>query len=242
MYILVFNPVSGNAYYMKTERHIVFTQGSVKMLVRMVWSNSDKIESGIHRAYALLEKWYNVHVKLMKSILGLRYVAEWLAPYYLLQVNVPTVSTTVDIGQTVLTVFWGDIAQDKQEKNVIHVITLFKDIATLQKFLAQESVFADTLIETHMEYKTQISKFTDSYQKIIGVTNQLLQEIIEKLPGSYEIIEDVLRKFNVTGKDVIEYATEEATAKWIIAKLQEQLAQAQPPPVQTAKTATQAKT
>jgi iron-sulfur cluster repair protein YtfE (RIC family) len=92
-----------------------------------------------------------------------------------------------------------------------------------------------------MEYKTQISKFTDTYQKIIEVTNQLLQEIIEKLPGSYEIIQDVLSKFNVTGKDVIEYATEEATAKWIIAKLQEQLAQAQPPPTQ-AKTATQAKT
>jgi uncharacterized protein (DUF2164 family) len=230
MYILVFNPVSGNAYYLKTERHVTFSQGTVKMLSRMVWSNSDKVESGVQRAYALLEKWYNIHIKLMKAMLGLRFVSEWLAPYYLVEVGVPSPSASIDIGETGLTVFWGDLAVDKDEKHVLHLVTLFKDPERLQKFLSQESVFANTLVEAHMEYKAQVSRFTETYEKVIDVTNQLLQEVINKLPGSYEIIEDVLSKFNVTGKDVIEYATEEATAKWIIAKLQEQLAQAQPPP------------
>jgi len=241
MYILIFNPVSGHAYYLKTQNNVVFSQGTVKMLSRMVWSNNDKIESGIHRVYQLLEKWYNIHIKLMKSLFGMRFVAEWLAPYYLVEVGVPTTSVTVDIGETGLTVFWGDLAEDKEEKHVLHLVTLFKDPERLQRFLGQESVFAEVLVDAHMEYKAQVSKFTETYEKIIDVTNQLLQEIINKLPGSYEIIEDVLSKFNVTGKDVIEYATEEATAKWIIAKLQEQLAQAQPPPAQ-AKAVTQAKT
>jgi len=241
MYILVFNPVNGHAYYMKTQRQVVFSQGTVKILAKMVWSNNDKIESGVHRAYTLLEKWYNIHIKLMKSLFGLRYVAEWLAPYYLIQVGVPTSSATVDIGQASLTVFWGDLSQNKEEPYTLEVITLFKDPEKLQKFLSMESVFEETLIDSHMEYKSQISKFTDTYVKIIDVTNQLLQEIINKIPGSYEIIEDVLAKYNVSGKDVIEYATEEATAKWIIAKLQEQLAQAQPPQTQ-AKATAQAKT
>nr|ADJ54283.1 hypothetical protein pHA1_gp05 [archaeon enrichment culture clone 1(2010)] len=241
MYILIFNPVSGHAYYLKTQNNVVFSQGTVKMLSRMVWSNNDKIESGIHRVYQLLEKWYNIHIKLMKSLFGMRFVAEWLAPYYLVEVGVPTTSVTVDIGETGLTVFWGDLAEDKEEKHVLHLVTLFKDPERLQRFLGQESVFAEVLVDAHMEYKAQVSKFTETYEKIIDVTNQLLQEIINKLPGSYEIIEDVLSKFNVTGKDVIEYATEEATAKWIIAKLQEQLAQAQSPPAQ-AKAVTQAKT
>ena len=241
MYILVFNPVGGHAYYLKTQRQVVFSQGTVKMLSKMVWSNNDKIESGIHRAYQLLEKWYNIHIKLMKALFGMRFVAEWLAPYYLVEIGVPTTSATVDIGETGLTVFWGDLAVDKEEQHVLHLVTLFKDPDRLQRFLGQESVFAEALVDAHMEYKAQISSFTETYEKVIDVTNQLLQEIINKLPGSYEIIEDVLSKFNVTGKDVIEYATEEATAKWIIAKLQEQLAQAQPPP-QQAKAVVQAKT
>jgi hypothetical protein len=239
MYLLVFNPVNGHAYYLKSQRQVFFSQGTVKMLVRMVWSNNE-IESGVQRVYTLLEKWYNIHIKLMKTVFGMRYLAEWLAPYYLVQIGVPTPSATVDIGQASLTVFWGELLQKKEEPHVLELVTLFKDPEKLQKFLAQESVFAETLIDSHMEYKSQISKFTDTYVKIIDVTNQLLQEIVSKIPGSYEIIEDVLAKYNVTGKDVIEYATEEATAKWIIAKLQE-LAQAQPPPTQ-AKTATQAKT
>jgi hypothetical protein len=238
--LLVFNPVNGNAYYMKPQRHVAYSQGTVRMLVRMVWSNNDKIESGVHRAYTLLEKWYNIHIKLMKAIFGTRYVAEWLAPYYIFEVGVPTPSATVDIGQASLTVFWGDLLQSKDEPHVLELITLFKNPEKLQRFLAQESVFEETLIESHMEYKSQISKFTDTYVRIIDVTNQLLQEIINKIPGSYEIIEDVLAKYNVSGKDVIEYATEEAMAKWIIAKLQEQLAQAQPPA--QAKTVAQAKT
>lgn len=240
MYILVFNPVSGHAYYLKTQRQMVFSQGTVKILSKMVWSNTE-IESGIHKAYQLLEKWYNIHIKLMKSLFGIRFVTEWLAPYYLVEIGVPTTSATVEIGETGLTVFWGDLAVDKEEKHVLHLVTLFKDPERLQRFLGQESVFAEALVDAHMEYKSQVSKFTETYEKIIDVTNQLLQEIINKLPGSYEIIEDVLSKFNVTGKDVIEYATEEATAKWIIAKLQEQLAQAQPPLAQ-AKAVAQAKT
>ncbi|MEM3427566.1 MAG: hypothetical protein QW212_04765, partial [Nitrososphaerales archaeon] len=210
MYILVFNPVSGHAYYLKTQRQMVFSQGTVKMLSKMVWSNTE-IESGIHKAYQLLEKWYNIHIKLMKSLFGIRFVAEWLAPYYLVEIGVPTTSATVEIGETGLTVFWGDLAVDKEEKHVLHLVTLFKDPERLQRFLGQESVFAEALVDAHMEYKSQVSKFTETYEKIIDVTNQLLQEIINKLPGSYEIIEDVLSKFNVTGKDVIEYATEEAT-------------------------------
>jgi len=240
MYILVFNPVSGHAYYLKTQKNIVFSQGTVKLLSRMVWTNTD-IESGMHRAYTLMEKWYNVHIKLMKTLFGLRYVAEWLAPYYLVEIGVPTASVTVDIGETGLTVFWGDLAVDREERHVLRLVTLFKDPERLQRFLGMESVFADTLVEAHMEYKSEISRFTETYEKIISVTNQLLQEVINKLPGSYEIIEDVLSKFNVTGKDVVEYATEEAVAKWVIAKLQEQLAQAQPQPAQ-AKATAQAKT
>jgi hypothetical protein len=241
MYILVFNPVSGKAYYLKTQRQVYFSMGTVKFLARMVWSNNDEIESGIHRAHTLLEKWYNVHIKLMKALFGMRYVAEWLAPYYLVEVGVPSPSASVEIGETGLTVFWGELAVDKEESHVLHLVSLFKDPERLQRFLSLESVFAEALVDAHMEYKEQVSRFTETYEKIISVTNQLLQEIINKLPGSYEIIEDVLSKFNVTGKDVIEYATEEATAKWIIAKLQEQLAQAQPPPAQ-AKTVAQAKT
>jgi hypothetical protein len=240
MYILVFNPVNGKAYYLKTQRQVYFSQGTVKMLSRMVWSNNDEIESGIHRAYTLLEKWYNIHIKLMKMMLGTRFVAEWLAPYYIVQVNVPSPSASVEIGETGLTVFLGDLAVDKEEKHVLHLVSLFKDPERLQRFLSLESVFAEALVDAHMEYKEQVSRFTETYEKVINVTNQLLQEIVNKLPGSYEIIEDVLSKFNVSGKDVIEYATEEATAKWIIAKLQEQLAQAQPPA--QAKAVAQAKT
>jgi hypothetical protein len=226
MYILVFNPVNGNAYYLTTQRHVTFSQGTVRMLSRMVWSSNEKIESGVLRAQAMLEKWYNIHIKLMKSLFGMRFLSEWLAPYYLLEVAVPAPSASVE--EWGLTVFWGDLRE--KEEHVVELVTLFKDPERLQKFLSQEAVFANTLIEAHMEYKSELSRFTDVYEKIISVTNQLLQEVINKLPGSYEIIEDVLSKFNVTGKDVIEYATEEATAKWIIAKLQEQLAQAQPPP------------
>ena len=229
MYILVFNPVSGKAYYLVTVKGALFRQGAVKMLAKMIWSNNDDYETGFHRVYTLIEKWYNIHIKIMKAIFGMKWLAERYAPLYILEAGVPTPSATVDLDETSLTVFWGDLTPDKEDKQHLYLVTLFKDTDRLQKFLNQESVFAEALIEAHTEYKSQITKFADAYTNIITIANQILQEIIDKLPGSYEIIEDVLRKYNVTGKDIIEYATEEATAKLVIAKLQEQLAQMQPP-------------
>jgi hypothetical protein len=240
MYILIFNPVSGKAYYLVTVKGAMFRQGAVKMLAKMIWSNNDEYETGIHRAYTLLEKWYNIHIKLMKAVFGTRWLAERYAPHYILEAGVPTPSATVDLDETSLTVFWGDLTRDKENKHHLYLVTLFKDAERLQKFLNQESVFVESLIEAHTEYKSQITRFADAYTNIITIANQILQEIIDKLPGSYEIIENVLQKYNVTGKDIIEYATEEATAKLIIAKLQEQLAQTQPPPAQ-AKAVTETK-
>jgi hypothetical protein len=227
-YALVFNPVNSRAHYLRVE-DVALTGGGVDMLVKLVWSSSRDLQSGYDIARLRLEKWYNIHVKIARELFGMRWLAERLAPAYIVRVELPSSAVSVGLDGAALTVYLGDLAGVEGEERVLRLVSLFKDPAKLKEFLDMQSVFADSLIEVYAKLDTRVEEYARVFAKVIDAVNSILKAVVERLPGAYEIIEDVLSKYNVTGKAVVDFAVQEAVAKQVIAELQRRLAELAPP-------------
>jgi len=226
-YALVFNPVSSRAHYLRVE-DVALTGGGVDMLVKLIWSSARDLQSGYDIARLRLEKWYNVHVKIARELFGMRWLAERLAPSYIIRAELPSSAVSVAIDGAALTVYLGDLARAEGER-VLRLVSLFKDPAKLKEFLDMQSVFADSLIEVYAKLDTRVEEYARVFAKVVDAVNATLKAVVERLPGAYEIIEDVLSKYNVTGKAVVDFAVQEAVAKQVIAELQRRLAELAPP-------------
>jgi len=227
-YALVFNPVSSRAHYLRVE-DTALTGGGIDMLAMLIWSNARDLRSGYDVARLKLEKWYNVHVKLARALFGMRWLAEQLAPAYVVRLELPSSAVSVELDGAALTVYLGDLARVEGEERVLRMVPLFKDPAKLKEFLDMQSVFADALVDVYVKLDTRVEEYARVFAKVVDAVNTALKAVVERLPGAYEIIEDVLSKYNVTGKAVVDFAVQEAVAKQVIAELQRRLAEAQPP-------------
>jgi hypothetical protein len=227
-YALVFNPVSSRAHYLRVD-DTALSGGGVDMLARLIWTSSRDLQSGYDVARLRLEKWYNVHVKLAREIFGMRWLAERLAPTYIVRVELPSSAVSVELDGAALTVYLGDLARAEGEERVLRMVPLFKDPSKLKEFLDMQSVFADSLVEVYAKLDTRVEEYTRVFAKVIDAVNNILKDVVERLPGAYEVIEDVLSKYNVTGKAVVDFAVQEAVAKLVVAELQRKLAELAPP-------------
>lgn len=227
-YALVFNPVSSRAHYLRVE-DVALRGGGVDMLVKLIWSSSRDLRSGYDVARLKLEKWYNVHVKLARELFGMRWLAERLAPDYIVSLELPSSAVSVELDGAALTVYLGDLARVEGEERVLRVVPLFKEPSKLKEFLDMQSVFADSLVEVYAKMDTRFEEYARVLARVIDAVNSILKAVVERLPGAYEIIEDVLSKYNVTGKAVVDFAVQEAVAKQVVAELQRRLAELAPP-------------
>jgi hypothetical protein len=228
-YALVFNPVSSRAHYLRVE-DTALTGGGVDMLAKLIWSSSRDLRSGYDAARLKLEKWYNIHIKLARELFGMRWLAEHLAPAYLVRVELPSSAVSVELDGAALTVYLGDLARVEGEERVLRMVPLFKDPSKLKEFLDMQGVFADSLVELYAKLDTRVEEYTRVLVKVVDAVNSILKAVVERLPGAYEIIEDVLSRYNVTGKAVVDFAVQEAVAKQVVAELQRKLAELAPPP------------
>jgi hypothetical protein len=227
-YALVFNPVSSRAHYLRVE-DVALTGGGVDMLARLIWSSAGDLRSGYDIARLRLEKWYNIHVKIARELFGMRWLAERLAPAYIVRLELPSSAVSVELDGAALTVYLGDLTRAQGEERVLRMVSLFKEPSKLKEFLDMQSVFADSLVEVYAKLDTRVEEYTRVFAKVIDAVNNILKDVVERLPGAYEVIEDVLSKYNVTGKAVVDFAVQEAVAKLVVAELQRRLAELAPP-------------
>ena len=227
-YALVFNPVSSRAHYFRVD-DVALTGAGMEVLARLIWSSSRDLRSGYDIARIRLEKWYNVHVKLARELFGMRWLAERLAPAYIVRLELPSSAASITLDGAALTVYLGDLARAEGEERVLRMVPLFKDPSKVKEFLDMQSVFADSLVEVYAKLDMRVEEYARVFAKVVDAVNSILKAVVERLPGAYEIIEDVLSKYNVTGKAVVDFAVQEAVAKIVVAELQRKLAEVQPP-------------
>ena len=218
-YVLVFNPVGARAHYMKLRAAHMHSTG-LRLVADMIWSTT--VRSGYDIARLKLEKFYNVHLKLLRHLVGMRYLAERLAPSYVVELPQPYAAAHVDLDTGGLTVVLGDLAHAEGEA-VLRLVPLFKDPARLEDFLAMQSVFSDALVETYAAMSRRMGEYARTLASLVEAVNSVSRTLVEALPGCYDIIESVLERYNVTGRSVVNFAVEEAVARQLIAELQRRL-------------------
>ena len=227
-YVLVFNPVSARAHYMRLRAAHMHSTG-LRLVVDMIWSTT--VRSGYDVARLKLEKWYNVHLRLLRGIVGMRYLAERLAPSYVVELPQPYAAAHVELEGGGLTVVLGDLVVQEGEASLLFT-PLFRDPARLEDFLAMQSVFSDALVETYAAMSRRMGEYARTLASLVEAVDSIARTLVESLPGCYDIIESVLERYNVTGRSVVNFAVEEAVARQLIAELQRRLQpaeQAAPP-------------
>jgi hypothetical protein len=223
-YLLVFDPVEGRAAYLKLSP-LWLEEGEPAALGRVIFSTFD-VPSGVARVRELSRKWYRVDVRLLAAVAP-RYAAERYAPVYEVRLPVPC-GASVDMMWGYLTVVWGVPVEERAprggEPGLLRVVSLFRNVEDVREFLEGQAVFARMAAALAAARALRAGEVASAVAEVYERAAELAASYVSKVPGSLELVERVLSKFNVTYKDVVDFAASEEVARRLIARLREMLA------------------
>jgi hypothetical protein len=223
-YLLVFDPVEGRVAYLRLSP-VWLEEGEPAALGRVIFSTFD-IPSGVARVRELRRKWYRIDVKFLAAVAP-RYAAERYAPVYEVRLPVPC-SASVDMLWGYLTVVWGAPVEERAprggEPGLLRIVSLFKDVEDVKEFLEGQAVFARMVVSLTAAKTLRAGEVASAVAEVYERAAELAASYISKVPGSLEVVERVLSKFNVTYKDLVDFAASEEVARRLIARLREMLA------------------
>jgi len=214
-YLLVFDPVAGRVLYAKTEG-LWFEEGEPASLGRVLFASFD-LPSGVKRVRELLKKWYRVDVKLLVW-LSPRYAAERYAPLYELRLP-PYMSATVDMMWGTLNVAWG--APVEERPGLLRIVPLFRNVDDVKSFLEGQAVFAEMVKALTAVRVLRAEEVAQAVAHVYEAAAEAARAVVSRVPSSLELVERVLSKFNVTYKDVVDFAASEEVARRLVARLKE---------------------
>ena len=217
MLLLVVDPVTGRIAYIDVKSIHVST-GRTVFKGRVWYSSFEELPSGYQRVQNLLKKWWRLDAKLLWALsprLAIKHYAREVV------IESEEMNKTIIATMEALNLYfaWASIAPGKQGSFTL--IPLF-DMIDLQLFLRGEASFKmayEVLRQRLMTYEEYV---IESYRSLLQLASDIVRGVVERLPSSYEIIEDVLSRYNVTAKDVLDFAVSETIIKEMIARAQQQ--------------------
>jgi hypothetical protein len=174
----------------------------------------------------LSRRWYRVDVKLLASVAP-RYAAERYAPVYEVRLPVPC-GASVDMLWGYLTVVWGVPVEERAprgaEPGLLRVVSLFRNVEDVREFLEGQAVFARMAAALAAARALRAGEVAAAVAEAFERAAELAASYVSRVPGSLELVERVLAKFNVTYRDLVDFAASEEVARRLIARLREMLA------------------
>jgi hypothetical protein len=214
-YLLVFDPVEVKVMYVKTVG-LWLEEGEPATLGRIVFTDFD-FPSGARRVRELSRKWYRLDVKFLASVAP-RYAAERYAPVFEFRLP-PYCSATVDMLWGSLNVVWGAPVEERQ--GLIRIVPLFRNVEDIKNYLEGQAVFAQ-MVEALTAVKVlRAGEIAAAVASAFERAADLAAAFVSKVPGAQEIVEKVLSKYNVTYKDLVDFAVSEEVARRLVARLVE---------------------
>ena len=241
VFLLVVDPVAGKIAYIDVKSMRVST-GRTVFRGRVWYSSFEELPSGYQRVQSLLRKWWRVDAKLLWALsprLAIKHYAREVT------IECEEVSRVVVATMDALNLYFAWASVAPSERGSFVLVPLF-DVIDLQLFLRGEASYKmayEALRQRLMAYE---ERMIDSYRNLLQLASDIVRSVVERLPSSYEIIEDVLSRYNVTAKDILDFAVSEAIIREVVARAQQQQpvrakvegptkAETLPPPVATAK-------
>ncbi|MEM1568431.1 MAG: hypothetical protein QXI84_08125 [Thermofilaceae archaeon] len=208
--LLLFNPLKRLSYFVEV-LDLRF-EGRTVVTGRLLWTNDPQVPSGDKVLTMLSEKWYRVDAKLLKA-LAPRYAVRVYAPVFDFQLSdlERVVFASVRAGNLYLNIGLADVRLT--ERGVVEVKHLFSDEVDLERFLAGESVFFELARTSQAVLEAELMKYAERFSEVLKGAAEISASIVDRVPGSFEIIASVLRKYNVEPRDVVDFAVAEAVAR-----------------------------
>ena len=179
--------------------------------------SSTGLPSGSRRVRELLRKWYRVDVKLLHA-LSPRYAAERYSPVYEFRLP-PYMSASVDMLWGTLHLVWG--APVLEREGVVRVLMLLRGVDDVKAFLEGQAVFAEMVKALAAVKLARARELASAVAEMFERAGDLAASFVSRVPGSMEVVEKVLAKYNVTYRDLLDYAASEEVARRLLARLKE---------------------
>ncbi len=238
MYLLVVNPVRQESAYLRC-RGFTAARGRLHTKCRVIVAYGD-VPDGVKALAKLKEKWYRIDVKLLEALLGTRWAVEHYAPEVALTISSPE-AVFASLGPAEeyfdVSIALGDLTAD--EKGV-SLVPLFRVHGVeLERFLAGERQFASALSRVLSLIADLELEVSQGATKAVSELHEVVEKTISSTPNALELLAMFMGKYNVSGKDVLDYVVnelkaemraraEEARKQEALAKAMEALAAAKP--------------
>lgn len=219
--LLVFNALRRTAYLLEVLDFYVGQEGA-KCIARVLWTNDEQVPSGYSEAKRLASKWYRVDAKLLLHV-SPRYAMQRWAPIYEVAFSdvEKTVMATVSYGDFYINLALADFRLDK-DKGLVRLQHLFSDDVELSRFLKGESVFYEQALAALSLLESETLKYAKRYAEVVERVGEVTASVVDRVPGSFELIAQVLRKYNVEPRDVVDYAVAEEAVRRLLEQLKQQ--------------------
>jgi len=217
MYVLVFNPVEGRTLYASCPS-IVLKSGRMLSECGVIVSDWENILDGVRYVNRVLSKRWSpdaIWMRIVRAIMGLRWCAERYAPKYKFTFIAPEYSF-VDLGDAEnffdIKIVMADLVRETESS--ANVVPLFKLMGVdLQTFLAGERQFAKALTVLLTKLATLELDISSMATNAFNSMNMVTERIVSSTPSALDILSMIMQKYNVSGRDIINYVAREIKAE-----------------------------
>jgi len=212
VYLLVINPVKQQSAYLRCEGFTA-TKGRLHTRCKVIVAFGD-IPDGVKILERLKAKWYRLDVKLLEALLGTRWAVEHYAPVALLSISNPE-AVFMSLGPAEeyfdISISMGDLTMNEGKMNLTPLFGVHG--VELERFLAGERQFAAALSSVLSMISDLELDISQNATKAVSELHEVVERMITGTPNALELLGMFLQKYNVSGKDIVDFVINELKAE-----------------------------
>lgn len=163
----------------------------------------------------LREKWYRLDVKLLEALLGTRWAVEHYAPQVALRISNPE-AVFMSLGEAEeyfdIAISMGDLTMNEQDNLSLTPLFGIHGVE-LEKFLAGERQFATALSSVLSMISDLELEVSQNVVKAVSELHEVVERAITGTPNALELLSMFMQKYNVSGKDIVDFVANELKAE-----------------------------
>jgi len=212
VYLLVINPVRQQSAYLRCEGFTA-TKGRLYTRCKVIVAFGD-IPDGVKALERLKEKWYRLDVKLLEALLGTRWAVEHYAPQVTLSISNPE-AVFMSLGPAEeyfdIAISMGDLAMNEDSMSLTPLFGVHG--VQLERFLAGERQFATALSNVLSMISDLELEVSQNVTKAVSELHEVVERTITGTPNALELLSMFMQKYNVSGKDIVDFVANELKAE-----------------------------
>ena len=220
MYYLALDVVSNRAAYLLVyEDTMEASPAGITFIAKAIYA-PQLPQDGYRRLRDALRKWWRLDARILVRLHGYRGAAERMAPE--VEVFFADFDRCVHatVGVAPLAEIHIGLVDVRPVEGKLMITPLFMKYGsaevTLERFLRRESQYKEAFFQLLATVRGDVIELADVVARAIHEASRMAGSVVEQVPSAFDVISQVLRRYNVDPRMVIDYAVREAKAEELL--------------------------